>query len=173
MRRVLIGLGAVVLLTFVIAAVRALTLAPPPLQRDAAITPVPTVVGLDVAQHLSRLVRFKTVSYGGGLHEEDKNAELDAMRGWMEATYPHFHSVATREILGKSLLFTWRGADPRLAPVLLMAHMDVVPVVPGTDKQWRHDPFSGDVADSFVWGRGAIDDKGSLVCILEAAERLA
>src|SRR5262249_19070971 len=83
------------------------------------------------------------------------------------------HGVTSREILGKTLLFTWKGANPDLAPVLLMAHMDVVPVVPGTDKQWQHDPFSGDIARGYVWGRGAIDDKGSLVCILEAAERLA
>lgn len=54
-----------------------------------------------------------------------------------------------------------------------MAHMDVVPVVPGTEGQWQHAPFSGDIAGGYVWGRGAIDDKGSLVCILEAAERLA
>jgi carboxypeptidase PM20D1 len=95
------------------------------------------------------------------------------MRGWMEATYPHFHTVATREVIDRSLLFTWKGSNTELPPILLMAHMDVVPVVPGTDKLWQHDPFSGDIAGGFVWGRGSIDDKGSLVCILEAAERLA
>jgi carboxypeptidase PM20D1 len=51
--------------------------------------------------------------------------------------------------------------------------MDVVPVVPGTEKDWTHAPFAGDVAGGFVWGRGAIDDKGQMVSILEAAERLA
>jgi carboxypeptidase PM20D1 len=173
MRRGFIGLGAVILLLLLVATVRTLTLSPPTLSRDAAITPVPPVAALDVAQHLARLVRFKTVSYGGGLHEEDKNAELDAMRGWMEATYPHFHGATAREMIGRSLLFTWKGADPRLPPILLMAHMDVVPVVPGTDTLWQHDPFSGDIAGGYVWGRGSIDDKGSLVCILEAAERLA
>jgi carboxypeptidase PM20D1 len=51
--------------------------------------------------------------------------------------------------------------------------MDVVPVVPGTEKDWSHAPFSGDVAGGYVWGRGSIDDKGCLIAILEAADRLA
>lgn len=173
MQRAVIGVAAAIVLVLAVATVRTLTSTPHALQRDATITAVPPVTSTDVAQHLARLVRFRTVSYGGGQREADKNAELDAMRGWMEATYPRFHAVTTREIIGRSLLFTWKGANPRLTPVLLMAHMDVVPVVPGTDKQWQHDPFSGDIADGFVWGRGSIDDKGSLVCILEAAERLA
>jgi carboxypeptidase PM20D1 len=54
-----------------------------------------------------------------------------------------------------------------------MAHMDVVPVVPGTAGDWSHPPFGGDIADGYVWGRGAIDDKGCLITLLDAAERLA
>ena len=54
-----------------------------------------------------------------------------------------------------------------------MAHMDVVPVVPGTENDWKHAPFSGDIAGGYVWGRGAIDDKGCLIMLLEAAEKLA
>jgi carboxypeptidase PM20D1 len=173
MLRVFYGLVAVAVVVLGIAAVHTLTLMPAPVVRDAHITPVPDVSGADVAQRLATLVRFKTVSYGAGLHEEAKNAQLDAMRAWMEQTYPNFHRVTTREIIGKSLLFTWKGTDPSLAPVLLMAHMDVVPVVPGSERQWQHDPFSGDIAGGYVWGRGSIDDKGMLVCIFEAAERLA
>jgi carboxypeptidase PM20D1 len=138
-----------------------------------AITEVPPVASIEVARHLADAVRFKTVSYSAHAHEAEKNAELDAMRDWIDQTYPNFKSVAPRDIMGKSLLYTWKGANPDLPPILLMAHMDVVPVVPGTEVQWTHGPFSGDIADGFVWGRGSIDDKGSLICILEAAERLA
>ncbi len=53
-----------------------------------------------------------------------------------------------------------------------MAHMDVVPVEPGTESSWTHGPFSGDVADGFVWGRGTLDDKVSVMAILEAVEIL-
>jgi len=51
--------------------------------------------------------------------------------------------------------------------------LDVVPVNPGTESDWEHGPFGGVVADGFIWGRGAMDDKGSLIAILEAADALA
>jgi carboxypeptidase PM20D1 len=51
--------------------------------------------------------------------------------------------------------------------------MDVVPVDPATQGAWSHPPFEGAVADGFVWGRGALDDKASLVAIFEAIEALA
>jgi acetylornithine deacetylase/succinyl-diaminopimelate desuccinylase-like protein len=41
-------------------------------------------------------------------------------------------------------------------PLLLLSHLDVVPASPGG---WTHDPFSGDLADGYVWGRGALDMK--------------
>lgn len=125
------------------------------------------------ANHLAQAIRFATVSYGGRAHEAEKFAALEAMRAWMEQTYPNFHRAATREVFDHSLLFVWKGRRDELPPVLLMAHMDVVPVVPGTERDWKHQPFSGDIADGFVWGRGALDDKFSLIMLLEAAERLA
>lgn len=51
-----------------------------------------------------------------------------------------------------------------------MGHQDVVPVVPGTEKQWDHDAFSGDIADGYIWGRGSLDDKVMVMGILEAVE---
>jgi carboxypeptidase PM20D1 len=54
-----------------------------------------------------------------------------------------------------------------------MAHQDVVPVAPGTEKNWAQEPFSGVVKDGFVWGRGAWDDKGNLIAQLQAIELLA
>ncbi|HEY2032206.1 MAG TPA: M20 family peptidase [Rhizomicrobium sp.] len=171
MKRVLVGAVAVVILVVAIVLVRtALIAAPPPL---VSSPPPISVNSMDVAKHLAAAIRFKTISYGNGLHDDQKNAQLDALRAWMEQTYPAFHRAATREIIGKSLLFNWKGKNPDAKPILLMAHMDVVPVVPGTAKDWSHDPFSGDIADGFVWGRGAIDDKGCLIALLDAAERLA
>ncbi|HWD50393.1 MAG TPA: M20 family peptidase [Rhizomicrobium sp.] len=171
MRRVLLAIAAAILIVVVIVLVRTFMVAAPPAM--TASEPPISVNSMDVAQHLAQAVRFKTISYGNHVHEADKNAQLDALRDWMEKTYPAFHKAATREIIGKSLLFTWKGKNPNAAPILLMAHMDVVPVVPGTEHDWSHNAFSGDIADGFVWGRGSIDDKGCLISILEAAERLA
>lgn len=171
MKRVAFGTIAVIILVAAIAIARTLALSPQkPIVAAAPVIPVDARM---VAQHLGAAVRFQTISYGGGAHEAEKNAALEAFRDWMAATYPNFHKVARREIIGESLLFTWQGRNPALKPILLMAHMDVVPVVPGTDKYWAYPPFSGAVAGGYVWGRGSIDDKGSLVMMLEAAERLA
>ena len=62
------------------------------------------------------------------------------------------------------------GSDPSLEPVVLMGHQDVVPVVPGTEKQWEHGPFSGDIAGGYIWGRGSLDDKITVLAVLEAVE---
>lgn len=171
MKPVLVGAAAVVILLVAIVLVRTTMVAAPPTLH--ASPPPISVNSMDVARHLAAAIRFKTISYGNGVHDDQKNVQLDALRTWMEQTYPAFHRAATREIIGKSLLFTWKGKDLNAKPVLLMAHMDVVPVVPGTAKDWSHGPFSGDISDGFVWGRGAIDDKGCLITLLEAADRLA
>jgi carboxypeptidase PM20D1 len=170
MKRILIGIGAIVVLLVVFMAVRTI-MVPAPVE-EAAAPPIAVDANV-VARHLSEAVRFQTVSYGDGIKEMEKSKALNDMRLWMEQTYPYFHQAAGPEQFGDSLLFTWIGKNPNLAPVLLMAHLDVVPVVPGTEKDWTHAPFSGDIADGFVWGRGTLDDKGQLVSILEAANRLA
>ena len=132
--------------------------------RASAVDPAP------VAERLAAAIRFRTVSHGG-----EAPAESEAFAGlqaWLEATYPAAHRVLAREVVsGYSLLYTWKGTDASLPPALLMAHQDVVPA--GTDTDWTHPPFEGRIAEGYVWGRGALDDKGSLVALMEAAERLA
>ncbi len=86
--------------------------------------------------------------------------------------FPRVHAELEREIVAEaSLLYRWRGAETCPA-VLLAAHQDVVPVEPGSEAHWTHPPFAGHVADGAIWGRGAIDDKASLMAILEAVELL-
>jgi len=76
------------------------------------------------------------------------------------------------EVAGGSLLYTWPGSDQSGPALLLTAHQDVVPVETGSEGKWSAPPFSGAIANGFVIGRGAIDDKGSLMAILEATEQL-
>ncbi|HJN60952.1 MAG TPA: M20/M25/M40 family metallo-hydrolase [Alphaproteobacteria bacterium] len=66
----------------------------------------------------------------------------------------------------------WQGRDAARQPILLLAHMDVVPVEPSSAGAWQHPPFSGAIADGFVWGRGTLDDKVSVLATLEAIELL-
>jgi carboxypeptidase PM20D1 len=76
-------------------------------------------------------------------------------------------------VAGHTLVYTWPGNDPTRKPIVLLAHHDVVPVTPGTEPDWKHPPFAGVVADDAVWGRGTVDNKGSLIGLFEAIEALA
>ena len=83
------------------------------------------------------------------------------------------HAQLRRETVGThSLLYTWQGSDSSLNPILLIGHLDVVPVEPGTEEKWQQDPFGGRIVDGFIWGRGAIDNKSAVVGTLEAVEML-
>jgi len=107
------------------------------------------------------------------------SAELDA-RGprpfedfvaLLAELYPLVHAHLERErITDFGLLFRWPGAAASASPVVLMAHYDVVPVDESDD--WTHPPFEGRVEGGWVYGRGALDDKGPLLIVLEAAENL-
>ena len=124
------------------------------------------------AQRLSAAVRLRTVS-----SDDKSNASTDEFRklhALLENAYPRAHAALKRETVSKlSLLYTWSGSDPSAKPIMLMAHQDVVPIAPGTEQNWQVDPFSGEIRDGFVWGRGSWDDKGNLLAIMEAVELLA
>jgi carboxypeptidase PM20D1 len=123
------------------------------------------------AEHLSQAVQIPTISHQDKAQNDP--AQWDRLHAWLQTTYPAAHKVMQREIvLNHTLIYTWQGSDPSLAPIILMAHQDVVPISEGTEGQWKHAPFSGAIAEGAVWGRGSVDDKGSLVGLFEAAETL-
>ncbi len=124
------------------------------------------------AARLAAAVRMRTVS--NDLAPDQNAEEFRKLHEHLQHSYPHAHSVLKREIIaGYSLLYTWQGTDPNALPVMLMAHQDVVPIAPDTEGDWQVEPFSGEVKDGFIWGRGAWDDKGNLFSIMEAVETLA
>ncbi|MBE7368246.1 M20 family peptidase [Ramlibacter pallidus] len=167
-RLFLVLLAAVLLLVAAVAAntlrqgSRQVTVAPaPPLAVDTAA----------VADKLAGAIRFQTVP-----SQDDPafNAgEFRKLHAFLEQRFPQVHAKLQREFIGElSLLYTWKGSDAAAKPVMLMAHNDVAPIAPGTEASWEVPPFSGQVKDGFVWGRGAWDDKGNLIAQLEAIELL-
>ncbi|WES64878.1 M20/M25/M40 family metallo-hydrolase [Microbacter sp. GSS18] len=123
-------------------------------------------------ERLRELLRIPTVSHADEARVEW--ARFDEFHRALERLYPVLHATLEREVVdGHSLLYRWPGAAAG-RPTVLMAHMDVVPVV---EEDWRHPPFGAEVTgegeDAEIHARGAIDDKGSLVAILEAVEELA
>lgn len=141
-------------------------------QIQVAAVPRAPVDRQGAAARLSEAIRFRTVS--NFLNPEQDAEALRGLRAHIENSFPAFHAAARREIVGgHSLLYTWEGSDPKAPPIALLAHQDVVPVAPGTEKDWQQPPYDGVIADGFIWGRGSWDDKGNLYSMLEAAEQMA
>ncbi|MBU3916729.1 M20 family peptidase [bacterium] len=124
-----------------------------------------------VVSRLAQALRMKTISHQDEA-KVDKAAFLSFHR-FLENSYPLMHQKLERTVFSQySLLYKWQGSDPSLKPVVLLGHIDVVPVEPGTEGKWKYDAFSGTVADGYVWGRGALDMKSTLTSIAEATEKL-
>lgn len=124
---------------------------------------------LRAVENLRALIQIPTTSH---LDEADTQwPQFVAFRDALATRYPKLHDVLDLELVdGHSLLFRWKGREDG-RPSVLMAHYDVVPA---TVEGWQHPPFAaelvGEAGDQVVWGRGTLDDKGSLVSVMEAVE---
>ena len=123
------------------------------------------------ADRLAASVRFKTTSNSDPSKMD--MAEFTRFHAFLNTAFPKVHATMQRELVEPcSLVYTWPGSDPAAKPALFAAHMDVVPVEDHELDKWTHPPFSGALADGFVWGRGTMDDKISVLGLLEGAEAL-
>ncbi len=126
-----------------------------------------------VTQHravekLQALIRIPTVSYPDWSLVD--TAGFDALLAEMERQFPVLHErLELTRIDTHGLLFHWPGRSAE-RPVVLMAHLDVVPVDDGAP--WRYPAFGAEIHDGAIWGRGTLDDKGQAVAICEAVETL-
>lgn len=137
----------------------------------AAKKGVQGAVSPNAADRLSKAIQYPTVTKRdpAGL---DSTAYQE-LYAYLDSTYRVVHeTLDTTHVNGLSRLYTWTGRDTTKAPIVLMAHVDVVPVEPGTGEEWRYGPFSGAIEEGAVWGRGALDDKASVMAILEAVSGL-
>jgi carboxypeptidase PM20D1 len=136
--------------------------------------PAPALPEVDpgaVAERLARAVRIASISPREG--EDEHVGAMRALHRQLEADFPRVHQALRHETISElSLLYHWPGTDPSAEPILLTAHLDVVPVEPGTEGDWTRPPFSGAIEDGVVWGRGTLDDKTGVVGLMQAAELL-
>lgn len=122
-------------------------------------------------QRFSRSLTFQTVSHPDP--EQVDRTELVRFHAFLREVFPLTHRRLEREAVGRAaLLYRWPGTRPTLKPLILLAHQDVVAVDEATRQGWSQPPFSGAIADGFVWGRGARDFKPGLMAILESVEWL-
>ncbi|WP_286829467.1 MULTISPECIES: M20/M25/M40 family metallo-hydrolase [Kordiimonas] len=127
-----------------------------------------------MAENLAGAVRFQTIS-----HSLDRAPDHKAFKGfhdYLVTTYPNAHAVLEREVVSDySLMYRWPATtDTGKKPIALAAHIDVVPVPETGLADWPQPPFAGVIDDNgILWGRGTLDDKGMLIAIMEALEKLA
>ena len=121
--------------------------------REPAIPPDVSAKALEM---LKRSVAFKTVEGEGQVP-----AYAEYLAGELKA-----HGFAPEDITitprgeTASLTARYRGTDPKLKPILVASHMDVVPA---KREDWERDPFEAVVENGFVYGRGSSDNKFGLV----------
>ena len=122
------------------------------------------------AEHLAGYIRCVTVSYIDP--EKTDYREFDKLHELIRQNYPHIMKKAEYQEIGHNILIKIPGTDSSLKPAMFIAHQDVVPVTPNTEKEWTYPPYSGEIADGFIFGRGSLDIKGMLAGFLESAEYL-
>ncbi len=171
MKKTILGLLAILLIIAAILVFRATTT-----YEDRQLEPAAGIgeIGLDEAgavRRFSRALTYPTISY-----DDRSNFDAEAFlqfHAFLESSFPLVNERATRTLVNDySLVYHLPGSDPSLEPVLYMGHMDVVPVEDITLGEWTHPPFAGAVEDGKFWGRGSVDDKFTVVALMEAMELL-
>ncbi|WP_418710457.1 M20/M25/M40 family metallo-hydrolase [Allofournierella sp.] len=161
---ILLALLAILVVLLLVAVVRTLQMKPTPAVR-AKFPDCDLDRAQGYAEGLSRLVQCETESH----FQQADRKKFDGFHKLLKKEFPTLHRRAELIDLNGSLLFKITGSNPGTTqPILLMSHHDVVPA----EGEWQHGPFSGEIAEGSVWGRGTVDTKGSLYCFMQAAEEL-
>jgi carboxypeptidase PM20D1 len=169
MKKIGLGLILISLITPAIVVWRGLNFVQPP-------PPVPAAVEVSwdetsAVENLTGALKIATVSVS---KDVPPNAQAFAeFHRYLTSRYPLVFTQLEIELVAEhSLLIRWQGENNAQTPIMFLAHQDVVPVTLGSAASWAYPPFAAQVADGFIWGRGALDDKASLIALLESAERL-
>lgn len=156
----LLIIPAVIVLLLLIAVVRTLLM---PKKKSDYKANEDEKESLRLAEKLSTMIKYDTTSHAN-IHEVDKFLGFHKV---LEELFPLVHQNLEKTEIDGNLLFYWKGKSSE-KPILLMSHQDVVPA----EGEWKHEPFSGDIADGKVWGRGAADTKCTVMAFFEAVEEL-
>lgn len=124
---------------------------------------------------LQKAVRIPTQSFDnmGPVGKDSRWDVFFDLEAMLKDSFPLVHKhLSLEHINTHGLVYTWDGTDASLKPTMFMGHQDVVPVLNDSLPLWTNPPFSAYFDGDKIWGRGASDDKGSLVAVLEAIEKL-
>lgn len=121
----------------------------------------------EVCRITADLIRIDTSNRGGGdaVGEELAADYVEDLLSQVGIASERYEKAPGRT----NLIARWAGSDPSLPALVLHGHLDVVPADPA---HWSVDPFSGDLKDGMIWGRGAVDMKNMVAMILTAVRGL-
>lgn len=155
-----LGVVGLLVLLLLIALVRTLLT---PGKKSGYTAPAADDRAMRYAEMLSEMVRCDTTSHDG-VSEPEK---FEAFHKVLEKLFPAVHANLEKTDIDGNLLFYWKGKSSD-KPIVLMSHQDVVPA----EGDWKYPPFSGEIADGKVWGRGTSDTKCSVMGFFAAVEEL-
>ncbi|MBL4888282.1 MAG: M20/M25/M40 family metallo-hydrolase [Flavobacteriaceae bacterium] len=122
-------------------------------------------------ENFSKAIKIKTISPENAIDFD--SIQFHRFTNFLKNTYPLVDSLLEKKMFNSfSFLYKWSGSDLTLKPIILMAHLDVVPVIKENTASWKHYPFGGEIINDTIWGRGTIDNKVGVVGIMESLELL-
>ena len=119
---------------------------------------------------LQKVIQFKTISSMDQTQVDF--TPYEEFLQYLQETYRKVYDSTELNLINTySPVFRLKGTSSK-EPILLLGHYDVVPVAEGTEEDWSVDPFSGELRENLIYGRGTLDDKNQVIAILEALETL-
>jgi len=119
---------------------------------------------LEYANKLSKLIQFETIS----IRDKDQSSKFREFHKVIESQFPNVFKHLEKIDIDGNLLMKWKGKNPKLDPIILISHQDVVEAT----GDWKYPPFSGKIVDDKLFGRGALDIKSGILCFYQAVEEL-
>ncbi len=165
MKKIAVLIGVVLLILAAIVVSKTISNSPGAHQKSSALEILPT----EAIAHMSQAIQIKTETPNDAY--EFDTVTFFTYRKFIEKAYPLVHKNLPRTVIDSfNYVYEWKGTDTSILPMVLMAHYDVVPVEASAVKLWHAVPYGGEVKEGYIWGRGVLDDKSSMISILEAAE---
>ncbi|TVY75881.1 Carboxypeptidase S [Lachnellula suecica] len=127
------------------------------------------------AERLGGAVQIPTEDFDdmGPISKDKRWDVFYDLANYFKVTFPLLHKKLELEVVNShALVYTWRGSDSSLEPIMLTGHQDVVPIAQDTLNQWKYPPFSGHFDGTYINGRGSHDCKNNVLAILASVTAL-
>jgi len=165
MKKIVGILGLLLLAIFIFVIIKTITNKPSMNKQEVNLLALPE----KAIDHMSAAIQLRTETPNDDYQFD--TVTFMRYRTFLETTYPLIHKNLPRTIVDSfNYIYEWKGTDTSILPMVLMAHYDVVPVEASAIKLWHAKPYGGEIKENYIWGRGVLDDKSSMISILEATE---